>query len=98
LALPGGDAWLDYEPAESRCGIFGGNSNWHGSLWLPLNFLAVESLRHLHACLGAEFTVELPTGSGLQASLGGVALLPAHAHATRLTGAMGRCVSLPATR
>jgi hypothetical protein len=71
--VPGGAARLDYEPAESACGIFGGNSNWRRPVWLPLNFLALESLRHLHACRGAGVTVELPTGSGVQAHLGAVA-------------------------
>ena len=73
VALPGCDARLDYEAAESRCGIFGGNSNWRGPIWFPLNFLALESLRNLHECLGERFTVELPTGSGVQATLGQVA-------------------------
>jgi len=73
VALPGGEARLDYEPAESHCGIFGGNSNWRGPVWFPLNFLALESLRNLHECLGDEFTVELPTGSGVQATLEQVA-------------------------
>jgi hypothetical protein len=73
LALPGGEARLDYEPAESTTGLFGGNSNWRGPIWFPLNFLALESLRHLHSSLGDSFTVELPTGSGRQANLGEVA-------------------------
>jgi len=73
LKLPGGEARLDYEPAESTTALFGGNSNWRGPIWFPLNFLALESLRHLHAVLGERFTVELPTGSGRQANLGEVA-------------------------
>ena len=73
VPLPGGEARIEYEPAESRSGVFGGNSNWRGPVWFPLNFLAVESLRHLHAVLGEGFTVELPTGSGVPASLGQVA-------------------------
>jgi hypothetical protein len=73
IALDGGEARLDYEPAESRSGLFGGNSNWRGPIWFPLNFLALESLRHLHSYFGERFTVELPTGSGVQATLGQVA-------------------------
>ena len=73
LDLGACQARLDYEPAESACGIFGGNSNWRGPVWFPLNFLALESLRHLHACLGESFTVEVPTGSGARAHLGSVA-------------------------
>jgi len=73
LALQGGDARLDYEPAESATGLFGGNSNWRGPVWFPLNFLALESLRHLHSSLGDGFTIELPTGSGIKANLAEVA-------------------------
>ena len=73
VSLPGGEACLDYEPAESASGLFGGNSNWRGPIWFPLNFLALESLRNLHSALGGGFTVELPTGSGRQANLGEVA-------------------------
>ena len=69
MTLPGGEARLDYEPAESASGLFGGNSNWRGPVWFPLNYLALESLRHLGECLGEKFTVELPTGSGVQATL-----------------------------
>jgi hypothetical protein len=64
---------LDYEPGESRTGLFGGNSNWRGPIWFPLNFLAIESLRHLHASFQDDFTIELPTGSGKQANLEQVA-------------------------
>jgi hypothetical protein len=73
VELPGGAATLGYEPGNSTTPLFGGNSNWRGPVWFPLNFLAVESLRNLHQCLGAGFTVELPTGSGRQATLGQVA-------------------------
>ena len=73
VKLPTGDARLDYEPAESSCGIFGGNSNWRGPIWFPLNFLALESLRNLHECLGERFKVEMPTGSGVRVTLGQVA-------------------------
>ncbi len=73
VPLPDGEVRLDYEPAESSSGIFGGNSNWRGPIWFPLNFLALESLRNLHECLGERFKVELPTGSGVQATLGEVA-------------------------
>ena len=64
---------LDYEPAESTAGQFGGNSNWRGPVWFPLNFMVIYALRRLHAGLGDAFTVELPTGSGRLAHLGAVA-------------------------
>jgi len=64
---------LDYEPAESTAGQFGGNSNWRGPIWFPLNYLVIGALRRLHAGLGDAFTVELPTGSGRLAHLGTVA-------------------------
>lgn len=73
INLEGHIARLDYEPGESRTALFGGNSNWRGPIWLPLNFLAIESLRHLHASFEGGLTVELPTGSGSQASLQQVA-------------------------
>jgi hypothetical protein len=55
---------VDYEPAESRSFIFGGNSNWRGPVWFPVNFLIIESLERYHRYLGDEFKVECPTGSG----------------------------------
>jgi hypothetical protein len=60
---------LEYEPGESCSGLFGGNSNWRGPVWFPLNFLAIESLSHLHAFFGEDLTVELPTGSGKKVNL-----------------------------
>ncbi|MBK1646451.1 glucosidase [Thiocapsa imhoffii] len=73
LQMDGSELRLDYEPGESQTTLFGGNSNWRGPIWFPLNFLAIESLRHLHQSLGERFRVELPTGSGRMAHLGEVA-------------------------
>ena len=53
-----------YTPAESDCGLFGGNSNWRGPIWFPLNFLVIESLRKFHRFYGNDFKVECPTRSG----------------------------------
>jgi len=60
---------VDYEPAESRSGLFGGNSNWRGPVWFPLNYLIIESLLRFDAFYGDDFTVELPSGSGQQVTL-----------------------------
>jgi hypothetical protein len=53
-----------YEPAESRTGTFGGNSNWRGPVWFPLNFLLIEALQNFHFFYGDSYRVEFPTGSG----------------------------------
>jgi hypothetical protein len=53
-----------YEPGESSTGLFGGNSNWRGPIWFPVNYLLIESLQKFNHYLGAEFKVECPTGSG----------------------------------
>jgi hypothetical protein len=53
-----------YEPAESRTGLFGGNSNWRGPVWFPVNILLIESLQRFHHYYGDDFKVECPTGSG----------------------------------
>ncbi len=66
-------ARLDYEPGESTSGLFGGNSNWRGPVWFPVNYLLVEVLRVYHRYLGAAFQVECPTGSGRLLSLDAVA-------------------------
>ena len=71
--VDGVTATLDYEPAESTSGLFGGNSNWRGPVWFPINYLLLETLRVYHRYLGDGFTVECPTGSGQQQSLAGVA-------------------------
>ncbi len=64
---------VDYEPGESRTGVFGGNSNWRGPIWMPVNFLVVRSLRRFHAYYSEDFRVESPTGSGRMLSLDEVA-------------------------
>jgi hypothetical protein len=62
-----------YEPAESSNGLFGGNSNWRGPVWFPINFLLIDALRSYHSYLGPAFTVEYPTHSGVQHTLEEVA-------------------------
>ena len=64
---------VDYEPAESSTGLFGGNSNWRGPIWMPVNALLVQSLRKMYAYYGEDFTVECPPGSGQRMTLWGVA-------------------------
>jgi hypothetical protein len=53
-----------YQPAESDSGVFGGNSNWRGPIWFPVNYLLIESLQRFHHYYGDDFKVECPTGSG----------------------------------
>jgi Glycosyl hydrolase family 63 C-terminal domain len=55
---------VDYEPSESRSRLFGGNSNWRGPIWFPVNFLIIESLQKFHHYYGDDFKIECPTGSG----------------------------------
>jgi hypothetical protein len=74
VTVGGVTATVDYEPGESRTGLFGGNSNWRGPIWFPVNFLLVESLQRFHYYLGDDFTVECPTGSGQQMTLDQVAV------------------------
>ncbi|HYQ90624.1 MAG TPA: glucosidase, partial [Candidatus Competibacteraceae bacterium] len=69
----GNEYQLDYEPAESTTGMFGGNSNWRGPIWFPLNYLLIESLQQFHYYLGDDYHVECPTGSGREATLWEVA-------------------------
>jgi hypothetical protein len=73
LQLGGEDHTVDYEPGESTTPLFGGNSNWRGPVWFPLNHLLVDALRRFHGYLGPEFTVEHPTGSGRTCTLEQVA-------------------------
>jgi hypothetical protein len=69
VRLDGRTYSIDYEPAESRTGTFGGNSNWRGPLWMPVNMLLIEALRRFDSYYGPEFTVECPVGSGRMLSL-----------------------------
>ncbi len=64
LELAGATSSVDYEPGESTSGLFGGNSNWRGPVWFPLNYLVIESLHHWDDWFGEDFTVEHPAGSG----------------------------------
>ena len=60
---------VSYLPAESDTGMFGGNSNWRGPIWMPVNALIIRALLHYYLYYGDEFTVECPTGSGRQMNL-----------------------------
>jgi hypothetical protein len=73
IPVAAGVSRVGYEPGESTGGLFGGNSNWRGPVWFPLNYLAIESLRRFHRYLGDDYTVEFPTGSGVKATLADVA-------------------------
>ena len=73
LKVDGVEQSVHYSPAESESRQFGGNSNWRGPIWFPLNFLIVESLQKFHHYYGDEFKVECPTGSGRYLSLEEVA-------------------------
>jgi hypothetical protein len=64
---------VDYQPGESNSGIFGGNSNWRGPIWFPVNYLLVEALERYHHFYGDEIQVECPTGSGRYMNLEQVA-------------------------
>jgi len=73
LQSDGREFKVDYAPAESNTAIFGGNSNWRGPIWFPLNYLLIESLQKYHHYYGDELKVECPTGSGQFMSLWDVA-------------------------
>jgi hypothetical protein len=64
LNLDGQEYRVDYEPGESTTGVFGGNSNWRGPVWFPLNFLLIEALQRFHYYFGSTLKIECPTGSG----------------------------------
>ena len=73
LDVEGITATIDYEPAESTTAMFGGNSNWRGPLWFPLNYLVVSALERYHRFFGDDFQVEYPTGSGTMLPLDKIA-------------------------
>jgi hypothetical protein len=73
LMLDGREHRVDYEPGDSSTGLFGGNSNWRGPIWFPVNYLLIESLQKYHHYLGDTFKVECPTGSGQMMTLWEVA-------------------------
>ncbi len=64
---------VGYIPGDSATNVFGGNSNWRGPIWMPVNFLLVESLHRFHSYYGDEFRIECPVGSGTMLHLGEVA-------------------------
>ena len=78
LAVNGDIHRVDYEPAESRSGMFGGNSNWRGPIWFPVNYLLIESLQKFQHYHGDAIQVEFPTGSGVHMNLGEVAAELSH--------------------
>jgi hypothetical protein len=73
LKLHYGEFTVDYQPAESTSGLFGGNSNWRGPVWFPVNYLLIESLQKFHHYFGDDYKVECPTGSGVYMTLWEVA-------------------------
>ena len=72
LEVGGVRARIDYEPAESTTAMFGGNSNWRGPLWFPLNYLVISALERYDRFFGDDYTVEYPTGSGRQLPLSAI--------------------------
>ncbi|HKE19916.1 MAG TPA: glucosidase, partial [Kofleriaceae bacterium] len=82
LHVDGIEHRVDYVPAESNTGLFGGNSNWRGPVWFPLNYLLIEALERYHQFYGESLRVECPTGSGRPMNLKEVA----HELSRRLAG------------
>jgi len=78
LEIGGQSYRVDYEPAESTTGTFGGNSNWRGPVWFPMNFLLVEALQKFHYQAGDDFKVECPAGSGRMLTLWDVSMELSH--------------------
>jgi hypothetical protein len=73
LKYENGESGISYVPSESTSGVFGGNSNWRGPIWMPVNFLLIESLYRFHMYYGDDYRVECPVGSGNRMSLAEIA-------------------------
>jgi hypothetical protein len=73
LACNGSTVRVSYGPAESDSNMFGGNSNWRGPIWFPMNYLIIEALQKFHHYYGDDFKIECPTGSGRYLTIDGVA-------------------------
>src|SRR5262249_10297425 len=84
--MDGSVSSVTYEPGESSSNLFGGNSNWRGPIWFPVNYLIIESLQKFHHYYGDHFQVECPTGSGNMLTICAVA----HELARRLTRIFAR--------
>lgn len=69
LTLDGNKHTIHYQPAESHSGIYGGNSNWRGPVWFPINYLLIESIQKYDFYYGDNFKIECPTGSGNEVDL-----------------------------
>jgi hypothetical protein len=78
MSVGGADYAVGYEPAESSSGLFGGNSNWRGPVWFPINYLLIEALQKYHYYAGDALTVDVPSGSGNAVSLWDAAGAIAH--------------------
>ena len=82
LSIEGKSYGVNYEPAESTTGMFGGNSNWRGPIWFPINYLLIEALERYHHFYGDDLKVECPVGSGKMLTLSQVAQELSHRLAT----------------
>ncbi|MEY4488014.1 MAG: hypothetical protein RIQ79_522, partial [Verrucomicrobiota bacterium] len=74
LQIDGEEHRVDYVPGDANSGLFGGNSNWRGPVWFPVNYLLIEALERYHHFYGDTFTMEFPTGSGRHLTLAAIAV------------------------
>jgi hypothetical protein len=73
IDIEGGQYCINYQPGESTTAMFGGNSNWRGPVWMPVNYLLIDSLREYHLHYGDSLKLEYPKGSGVELNLGEIA-------------------------